>query len=143
MCDDDHKSAYHEAGHVFFAFLVGIPISYATIEKPARTEETLFGKIWLKMPKIWTKSSEIGTIYFMSGGKVQKYFCKDDELHDFDEKEITFHCGDNAELRSKSEKYIDDNLSEPKIRAQIDGIAQVLLDKRRHYYSEFKVILER
>jgi hypothetical protein len=143
MCDDDHKSAYHEAGHVVFASLVGIPLSYATIENPARTEETIFGKIWLWIPKIQKEKRKNCTIYYMSGGKVQKYFCKDDELHDFDEEGISFHCGDNAELRSKSEKYIDDHLSDPKIRAQIDEIAHVLLDKRRHYYSEFKVILER
>jgi hypothetical protein len=143
MCDDDHKSAYHEAGHIIFASLVGIPLLYATIKKPARTEETIFRKIWLRMPKIRKKSAEICIIYLMSGGRVQKYFCKDNELHYFDEKGITFHCGDNTELRSKAEKYIDDHLSEPKIRAQIEEISLVLLDKRLHYYSEFKSILER
>jgi len=146
MCDDDHKSAYHEAGHVVFANLIGIPISYATIKnraKRAETKETILGIFKLKISKYLKMNREMSIAYYLSGGKVQEYFCKDGEMrsHSNDNNEISSY-GNISVLKANAERYIDDKLSDPDIRLQIRKVARVLLDQQYHYSSELTDVMD-
>jgi len=148
-CDKINERAYHESGHIVFANLMGIPISYAIIcdttekddkGKPtAHTEETWIGKLKLKFLKKF--SPEKCIIYFLSGGKVESFYCKNNEKHPRDDQEIFSCLGNNQKLIAKAERYIDDKLLDPIIRAQIEGIAHILLDKKCHKNSEFLKII--
>jgi hypothetical protein len=144
ICDDDHKSAYHEAGHVVFANMIGLPICSATIKNwsnRAETQETLMGKLTLKFAKFSKVNRVKCVVYYLSGGRVQEYFCKDGERHPCDEKEI-MSCGNIPEIKLTAERYIDEKLSDPVIRRQIQDVAHVLLDKQYHYNLEFLEIIK-
>jgi hypothetical protein len=141
MCDDDQKSAYHEAGHVIFAKLIGISISYVTIKDHPETKETIWGLLRLTFSKYLKVNREMSIAYYLSGGKVQEYFCKDGEKHPCDEKEIASY-GNNPKIKSDAERYVDVKLTDPKIRAQIQKVASVLLDQKRHCGSELLDIMD-
>jgi hypothetical protein len=147
-CDETDECAYHEAGHIVFANLVCIPISRATIchptekdenQKPtAKTEEK-----WNCIQKYLLKNfhPERCVIYFLSGGRVESFYCNNNKKHPSDDREISSCGGDIQKLKETAEIYIDDKLSDPKIRAQIEGIAHLLLDKEWHENYDFLKII--
>ena len=149
-CDEIYERAYHEAGHIVFASFLKLSISSAIIwdptdkddnQKPtAHTDETRIGKCELQILKLFYPKYFI--IYYLSGGEVENFYFKNNKKHTSDEQEIKSCRGDKLVLRKNAKRYIDDKLSNPRIRAQIEGIANLLLDKKWHYNFEFKTIMD-
>jgi hypothetical protein len=117
--DDITVSAYHEAGHSIIGALIGVPVSFVTIEHPAHCTISLRGILKICI------SDTHRAIFFLSGVNVQHYYYPDSE--DISEKDRAVLWGLSDRRREAYTEFILQKLEDPAVRMKIEDLADRLI----------------
>jgi len=136
----DEVSAYHEAGHVVFAYLFNIPVKCVTIKKTPCFRYTYYGMLKIIFKK------RVARIILAAGLFVQqKYFPLVNDSRDGQTDKKRFDLiskRDPAFNLSEAKSVLDKHFEDPVIRYKIEILSHELLKERTLNGDKIKKILD-